>query len=149
MIGAIAGDVIGSVYEGARPMPKTFPLLSTGSRFTDDSVLTVAIASPILHGGDYGTALNAEARTYPYAGYGSAFLDLTPKDDDVPYNSYGNAAGMRVSAAGRAFNDLDRVPAEAEQRASPSDNHPQGQQGNLSRGGRRAPGAYGPTLRWI
>ena len=74
MIGAIAGDVIGSVYEGARPMPKTFPLLSTGSRFTDDSVLTVAVTSAVLHNADYGAALRSWARRYPYAGYGGSFI---------------------------------------------------------------------------
>lgn len=73
MLGAIAGDIIGSVYE-ARPIKTTdFPLFSPRSEFTDDTVLTVAVAHAILQDGDYTTALKTFGRKYPGAGYGGSF----------------------------------------------------------------------------
>lgn len=129
MIGAIAGDVIGSVYEGWRPQPRTFPLFSSRSRFTDDSVLTIAIASAILHGEEYGPSLRTWARRYPHAGYGGSFIDWFFDDEAGPYNSYGNGSAMRVSAVAWAFDDLERVLAEAERTARPTHNHPEGIRG--------------------
>ncbi|MDZ7685448.1 MAG: hypothetical protein U5O39_10990 [Gammaproteobacteria bacterium] len=70
MIGAIAGDVIGSVYEHAPIKSKDFPLFGRGSRFTDDSVLTLAVAAAILEGETYRDAVKRIGRQYPNAGYG-------------------------------------------------------------------------------
>ena len=70
MLGAIAGDVIGSVHERARTKTKDFPLLTAASRFTDDTVLTVAVADCLLHGRDYVDALHDYFHAYPDAGYG-------------------------------------------------------------------------------
>ncbi len=73
MIGAIAGDIIGSVYEGNPIKTDVFPLFSPYSRFTDDTVLIVAVAASILKNIDYGTTLKAFGRKYPDAGYGMSF----------------------------------------------------------------------------
>lgn len=90
MLGAIAGDVIGSVHEH-RPIKTTeFPLLVPGSRFTDDTVLTVATAHAILTGTSYQEAYRSIGRRYPDAGYGGMFLDWLESPDPRPYNSWGN-----------------------------------------------------------
>lgn len=129
MIGAIAGDVIGSVHEGTPPKAKDFPLFVPASTFTDDTVLTVAIASAIRQGEDYGTSLRRWGRRYPHAGYGSWFYTWLMQDDAGPYNSFGNGSAMRVAPIGWAFDDLDVVLREAERSASVTHNHPEGIKG--------------------
>ncbi|HNV01720.1 MAG TPA: ADP-ribosylglycohydrolase family protein [Vicinamibacterales bacterium] len=129
MIGAITGDVAGSVYERTRPGAKAVPLLSSRSRFTDDSVLTIAVASAILHDEDYGSSIRKWARRYPYAGYEGRFKKWMSNDEAGPYGSYGNGSAMRVSPVGWAFESLDRVLAEAERTAGPTHNHPEGVKG--------------------
>ncbi|MCS6926056.1 MAG: ADP-ribosylglycohydrolase family protein [Candidatus Binatia bacterium] len=129
MIGAIAGDMIGSVYEGAPAPVKTFPLFVPGSTFTDDTVLTVAIASAILHGEDYASALRRWGRRYPYAGYGGWFATWLFQDHAAPYSSYGNGSAMRVAAIGWAFEDFDMVVREAARSAAVTHNHPEGIKG--------------------
>jgi ADP-ribosylglycohydrolase len=129
MLGAIAGDVIGSVHEGGPPQSKAFPLFTPRSRFTDDTVLTVAIADAILTASDYGAALRLWGRRYPRAGYGGLFRDWLDSADPQPYNSYGNGSAMRVSAIGWAFNDLATVMAEAKRSAEVTHNHPEGIKG--------------------
>ena len=126
MIGAIAGDIIGSIHEGAAPKPKDFPLFVRGSRFTDDTVLTVAVASAMLNGADYGTCLREWGRRYPAAGYGSGFRRWLFRDDAPAYNSFGNGSAMRVSAIGWALEDLETVLQEAQRSAEVTHNHPQG-----------------------
>lgn len=129
MIGAIAGDIIGSIHEGAAPQPKDFPLFVSGSRFTDDTVLTVAVASAILSGTDYGRSLRAWGRRYPGAGYGGWFRRWLFQDDAPAYNSFGNGSAMRVSAIGWAFEDLETVLHEAKRAAEVTHNHPKGVRG--------------------
>jgi hypothetical protein len=90
MIGAIAGDIIGSVYEHHPIKTVNYPLFHSRCRFTDDSVLTVAIAYAILNGVDYATALKSFGRKYPRAGYGGAFVDWIFAVESRPYNSWGN-----------------------------------------------------------
>src|SRR5512145_770183 len=102
MIGAIAGDIIGSVHEGSEPQSKSFPLFIRRSRFTDDSVLTIAVASAVQRDLNYADALRQWGRQYPYAGYGGLFLEWLFADHPRPYNSYGNGSAMRVSAIGWA-----------------------------------------------
>ena len=129
MIGAIAGDIIGSVYE-ARPIKTTtFPLFSAGSCFTDDTVLTVATALAILEKMDYGRAYRKLARSYPGRGFGAAFAHWFQADAAPPYNSWGNGAAMRVSPIGWAFDDKARVLSEAQQSAAVTHNHPEGIRG--------------------
>jgi ADP-ribosylglycohydrolase len=129
MLGAVVGDVMGSVYEGRNVKTTDFPLFSAQSTFTDDTVLTVAIADAILGGGDYVTALKGFARKYPSAGYGDAFYRWVYADDDRPYNSWGNGAAMRVSPVGLGFDSLPAVLEEADRSARVTHDHPQGIKG--------------------
>lgn len=129
MIGAIGGDIIGSVFE-ADPIKTTeFSLLSKHSRFTDDTVLTVAVAEAILYGIDYATALRFWGRRYPDAGYGMSFFRWLKDDTAGPYNSWGNGSAMRVSPVGFAFDDQDAVLAEAKKSAAVTHNHAEGVKG--------------------
>ena len=129
LIGAISGDVIGSVHEGAPPKAKDFPLFVPGSTFTDDTVLTVAVASAIREGIDFNRSLRRWGRRYPYAGYGSWFCDWLFSEGALPYNSFGNGSAMRVSPIGWAFDDLDVVLREAARSAAITHNHPEGIKG--------------------
>ena len=126
MLGAIAGDIIGSVYEGNPVKSTEFLLFSANSVYTDDTVLTVAIAHAILEGMDYGVSLKTFGRKYPYAGYGGAFFNWIFSSDMEPYNSWGNGSAMRVSPVGFAFNSVDAVLREAEKSAEVTHNHPEG-----------------------
>ncbi|MCF7936462.1 MAG: ADP-ribosylglycohydrolase family protein [Synergistales bacterium] len=129
MIGAIAGDVIGSVYEG-RPVKRTdFPLFLEGSRFTDDTVLTVALADCLLSGGSYRDYLCRYGQAYPDAGFSSATRRRLLQGAREPANSLGNGAAMRVSPVGWAFDDEEVVKAEAEASALPTHGHPEGIRG--------------------
>ena len=126
MLGAIAGDVIGSVYE-AHPIKYTdFPLFGRHSHFTDDTVLTVAAAYSILEKCDYATAFKTFGQRYPGAGYGSSFYQWLFAPEGGPYNSWGNGSAMRVSPIGFAFDSVDAVLEEAERSASVTHNHPEG-----------------------
>ncbi len=129
MLGAIAGDVIGSVYEGHPIKTTDFPLFSRASRFTDDTVLTVAIAYAILHQLPYGDALRTFGRQYPHAGYGESFYRWLFAEDSQPYNSWGNGSAMRVSPVGLAFDSMEAVLQEAERSAAVTHNHPEGIKG--------------------
>lgn len=129
MIGAIAGDIIGSAFEW-RPVKTTdFDLFSTASTFTDDTVLTVAVADCILTGKDYASAFKEYGRKYPDAGYGGMFWRWLHSTSMAPYNSFGNGSAMRVSPVGFAFGPLGEVLAEAERSAAVTHNHPEGIKG--------------------
>lgn len=129
MVGAIIGDMVGSAYE-YRPIKTTaFPLLSPESRFTDDTVLTVAVAAAILCGRGYAETLADYAARYPRAGYGAAFSQWVRSWDRKPYGSCGNGAAMRVSPVGWAFDSVRRVLQEARRSAEVTHNHPGGIKG--------------------
>ena len=110
MIGAIAGDIIGSVYEWNRIKTKQFELFSPDCYFTDDSVLTIALADSILNDQDYGTTMKSYYRSYPHAGYGGFFHQWARSRESEPYNSYGNGAAMRISPVGFAQAFYGGVP---------------------------------------
>jgi ADP-ribosylglycohydrolase len=129
MLGAIAGDIIGSVYEFGRIKTKEFPLFSPESCFTDDTVMTVAIAQAILTDGDYRKAVLEFGRRFPDAGYGGFFASWLRSPDPKPYNSWGNGSAMRVSPVGFAFNTVDDVLREATRTADFTHNHPEGIKG--------------------
>jgi ADP-ribosylglycohydrolase len=132
MIGAIAGDIIGSVYEWHNIKTTDFPLFSTGSRFTDDSVLTIALADSILNGTDYVNKMKEYFHRYPQAGFGSHFAGWASSVDRQPYNSWGNGAAMRVSPVGFAYNTLEETLKKAEYFTALTHNHPEGIKGGCA-----------------
>ena len=113
MLGAIAGDIIGSVYEWNNIKTKEFELFRESSSFTDDTVLTVTLADAILNQQDYG----------------GSFRRWASNEASEPYNSWGNGSAMRTSPVGYAFNNTDEVLHEAERFASFTHNHPEGIKG--------------------
>lgn len=148
LLGAIAGDTIGAPYEFDCNNIKTteFPLFNRASEWTDDSVMTVAVAEAVMAGfaGDHPDARKPDpaltekamvssmqkwGQAFPYAGYGSNFrywlVDKNPK----PYNSWGNGSAMRVSAVGWAYDTLEEVEKYAEISARVTHNHPEGIKG--------------------
>ena len=130
MLGAIAGDVIGSVYEG-RPIKTTdFKLFNPRCTFTDDTVLTVATVDCILHNKDYAAIYREYCQRYPYAGYGGYFRKWAFTPGAGPYNSLGNGSAMRVSPIGFAYQTLDEVLKQAKESAQVTHNHPEGIKGS-------------------
>jgi ADP-ribosyl-[dinitrogen reductase] hydrolase len=129
MLGAIAGDIIGSAYEAHPIKYEGFPLFGRQSRFTDDTVLTIATAYSILEKVDYAESFKAFGRRYPNAGYGASFYHWIFSSQSGPYNSWGNGSAMRVSPLGFAFESIDAVLEEAERSASVTHNHPEGIRG--------------------
>ncbi|HSR62465.1 MAG TPA: ADP-ribosylglycohydrolase family protein [Gammaproteobacteria bacterium] len=129
MLGAITGDIIGSVYEGMSVGTKDFRLFVPGSRFTDDTVLTVAVAAAIREHQPFSTSIRNWGRRYPDAGYGGWFYNWLFTDDAPPYNSFGNGSAMRVAAVGWAYDDPGTVLREATRSAEITHNHPEGIKG--------------------
>ncbi|MBQ4132523.1 MAG: ADP-ribosylglycohydrolase family protein [Desulfovibrionaceae bacterium] len=140
MLGAMLGDIIGSVYEFTQNNIKTtdFPLFSEKSRFTDDTVMTAAVAEALLNAGrdeeKAKTELVARMREYgrmfPFAGYGQKFfLWLGAREPQKPYNSYGNGSAMRVSPVAWLFDELEEVERFAAVSAAVTHNHPEGIKG--------------------
>lgn len=129
MLGALVGDIVGSVFERAPHKSKEFDFISEKSRFTDDSVLTLATADAILHGYGYMEVFKYWGRCYPNAGYGDKFFRWCLSDEKEQGESFGNGSAMRVSPVAWAFDTLDEVLAEAKKSAEPSHNHPDGIKG--------------------
>lgn len=132
MLGAIAGDIIGSVYEFNNIKTTDFPLFSRRSTFTDDTVLTVALADSILTGIPYIQKIREYYHLYPNSGYGGSFKKWAASGNTRPYNSFGNGSAMRVSPAGWAYNSLELVLSESERSAVVTHNHPEGIKGAQS-----------------
>ena len=140
MYGAILGDIIGSPYEFDRGnKSKDFPLFTEESHFTDDTVMTVAIASVFMKipkdasdeavRWEVTRRLQFHGQRYPYAGYGGMFRQWLRAKDPQPYNSYGNGSAMRVSAVAWLYDDLDTVRRMARLSAEVTHNHPEGIKG--------------------
>ncbi|MCF0147569.1 MAG: ADP-ribosylglycohydrolase family protein [Clostridium sp.] len=132
MIGAIIGDIVGSIYEWNNIKTKDFPLFKDKCFFTDDTVMTIAIAEALIKGGskdDFIVAMKKYGRLYPNAGYGISFYQWIFSDSKLPYNSFGNGSAMRVSSIAWAFNELSKVEEYAEISASVTHNHPEGIRG--------------------
>lgn len=129
MLGALAGDIIGSAHEWHRTKSSDFELFTPESNFTDDTVLTVAVADCILHGKGYAVAFKEYGQRYPNAGYGTMFRQWLNSDSLAAYNSFGNGSAMRVSPIGFAFSGLQDVLQEAERSAAVTHNHPEGVKG--------------------
>jgi ADP-ribosylglycohydrolase len=143
MYGAILGDIIGSPYEFDRgKKTKEFPFFDKGATFTDDSVMTIAIAEALMQAIADGVIDN-EAVTkeliidsmhkwghrYPNAGYGGRFYYWLRDNSREPYNSYGNGSAMRVAAAGWLFDDLKTTRKVARWTSEVTHNHPEGIKG--------------------
>ncbi|OYQ63632.1 hypothetical protein B9G53_16120 [Pseudanabaena sp. SR411] len=129
MLGAIAGDIIGSIYEVVPMKRKDFKLFSFGSHFSDDTVLTYAVAKSILTGTNYANNFKKCFWRYPLAGFGQRFTCWAMSNRKEGYNSWGNGAAMRVSPIAWAYNDLDTVLKEAERCTVTTHNHPEGIKG--------------------
>ncbi len=129
MLGAIVGDIVGSIYEGFGAGTKDFELFGPGCRFTDDTVCTVAVAECLLDHGDFADYLRRYVRHYPRAGYGGTFIHWGLSDDMPAYDSWGNGSAMRVSPCACAASDLREVLVLAERSAAVSHNHPEGIRG--------------------
>ena len=139
MYGAILGDITGSPYEFDRgSKSKVFPFFDKGCTFTDDSVMTIAVADALLStmgrsDEDIKKALTASlkhwGRKYPDAGYGGRFCEWLFTDNTKPYGSYGNGSAMRVSSAGWLYDTLEETRHAAKLTAEVTHNHPEGIKG--------------------
>ncbi|MDW7650836.1 MAG: ADP-ribosylglycohydrolase family protein [Bacillota bacterium] len=129
MLGAIVGDIIGSVYEFENYKAQDFPLFNPQSRFTDDSVLTVATAAALLAERGFRETYQDYFHRYPEAGYGGRFYQWAKNREREPYGSFGNGSAMRVSPVGFACRSLTDVLRVAKECASVSHNHPEGIKG--------------------
>lgn len=129
MLGAIVGDVIGSRFEFNNLKSKDFDLFNEDSKFTDDTVLTVALAESILNEETYCDHLVKYALKYPHAGYGGRFVDWIHASTKQPYNSWGNGSAMRVSPVAWAYEDEATVLEKAKESAEWTHSHPQGVRG--------------------
>lgn len=132
MLGAIAGDIIGSIYEHRPIKTVDFPLFSPGSRFTDDTVMSLAVARAFLNSGEYGREMKILGRRYPSAGYGGNFYHWLFEDEIHPYQSWGNGAAMRVSPIGFGSEAEEDLLREARATALVSHDHPEGIKGAQS-----------------
>jgi len=129
MLGSIAGDIIGSVYEWQRIKTTDFPLFHSNSVFTDDTVMTIATASSILNQIPYVQSYKDYGRRYPGRGYGDRFQAWLLSDSMEPYNSWGNGSAMRVSPVGFAYETVEEVLEQAKRSAEVTHNHPEGIKG--------------------
>jgi len=135
MYGAIAGDVIGSVHERIDDVGdknydfELFPMIGDETTFTDDTVLTVAVAHRLLEGGEYADFFRRYVTVFPGRGYGGRFANWAANRAMGPYNSWGNGGAMRVSPIGWAFYDFGEVLGEAKASAEVTHNHPEGIKG--------------------
>lgn len=134
MIGSIAGDIIGSVYEfkNWKGEKNDFPLFSERSEFTDDTVLSVATADCVLNNLDFTETYQRYARMFRNAGYGGYFREWIDSDDPKPYNSFGNGSAMRISPIGFAYNSLEETLDMAKKSAEVTHNHIEGIKGAQS-----------------
>ena len=134
MLGAVAGDIIGSVYEFRNTKSTQFDLFTPWTRFTDDSVMTLAVAKWLIEDKRHSIShlircMQMLGNKYPRAGYGESFGFWLRQEDPQPYNSWGNGAGMRVSPVGLYAKSIDEALKLAELTASVSHNHPEGIKG--------------------
>lgn len=138
MLGAIAGDIIGSIYEFDNAKTRDFPLFPENAFCTDDTVMTVAVAEALIksYGKGQGDvhravvkAMQDWGKRYPDAGYGTRFRQWLREPRPLPYNSWGNGSAMRVSAAGWLYSTLEETVSHARWTAEVTHNHPEGIKG--------------------
>ena len=137
MLGAIIGDIIGSRFEWNNIHTKEFELFTDKCFFTDDSIMTLAVAQAIMDSeGDYARlgenavrCMQETGRPYPHCGYGGSFMQWMYSDDPKPYNSYGNGAAMRIGACAFAAKTVEEVKMLARAVTEVTHNHPEGIKG--------------------
>lgn len=151
MLGAIIGDIVGSRFEFNNHRSKEFELFTDGCFFTDDSIMTLAVAKALMetekdielvpgfdkHEYEYLTVLSENTimhmqrigRKYPYCGFGGMFAGWIESENPEPYNSYGNGAAMRISPAGYAARTLLEAEDLSDCITSVSHNHEEGMKG--------------------
>ena len=137
MKGAILGDIVGSRFEFDNNLSKDFRFLTKNCSFTDDTVMTCAVAQAILDcNGDYSdlsektvAAMQRIGRRYPYCGYGRKFIEWMFTDGPQPYNSFGNGAAMRISPVGFAAESIEQAKEMSAAVTRVSHNHPEGMKG--------------------
>ena len=129
IIGAVIGDVIGSVFEWNNIKTTDFDLFNPKCDFTDDTVLTISVADCILNKKDFAKTIWEYGRKYRGRGYGGSFRNWLQEDNLKPYGSFGNGSAMRASAVGFAFKDIETVMEVAKQSAEVTHNHPEGIKG--------------------
>ena len=141
MLGAIIGDIVGSIYEFDRsPKIKNFgPLFTELNSYTDDSIMTLAVCEALLHVEEEASdevyeeeiirSMKKWGMRYPYVGYGSRFGRWLIEDTNEPYGSYGNGSAMRVSSVGWLYDTLEKTKHVAKLTAQVTHNHPEGIKG--------------------
>jgi len=129
MIGAICGDIVGSVYEFNNLKSKEFDFFAPDAAFTDDSVLTLATMDVLLNGKNYAETYKDWFEKYPDSGYGGGFLKWGLSDSLEPYNSWGNGSAMRVSPVGCWYKTMEETRKAAAASARVTHNHPEGIKG--------------------
>lgn len=131
MIGAIIGDIAGSVYEFHNTKTEDFPLITKESTFTDDTICTIAIADSAMNGWNYRDALLDWCLEYPHpmGGYGASFAAWLNSREHLPYFSYGNGAAMRASSLGWLYDTPLEIAEEAKRSAMVTHDHPEGIKG--------------------
>lgn len=133
MLGAIAGDIIGSVHERRKTKTKDFPLFVPESTFTDETVLSIAVADALLNNrvqdDSYVHCLKQYGQNYFSVGYGASFKQWLTADKSEPYGSWSNGSAMQVSPVGFAYDDLETVLATAQKNATVTHNHVEGIKG--------------------
>ncbi len=129
MLGAIVGDIVGSVYEFDNQFrSKDFPLFTARSKFTDDTILTIATADALMSDHDFETKYREYGQKYP-SSYGLMFQNWIDEVVTGPYNSFGNGSAMRVSPIAWAYDEPDRVLEVAKASAEVTHDHPEGIKG--------------------
>lgn len=130
IIGAIIGDIVGSRFEHySGPIDMGFKLFTREDRYTDDTVMTIAIADWLLHNRDLAACLQEWGSRHPHRGYGGKFREWLKMPNPQPYNSFGNGSAMRVSPVGFFANSLEETLELAEKSAEVTHNHPEGIKG--------------------
>ncbi|MBL6928254.1 MAG: ADP-ribosylglycohydrolase family protein [Rhodospirillales bacterium] len=129
MLGAIAGDIIGSAFEHRSIKTTDFTLFGPGSAATDDSVLTIAVADALMGKRDFAQTIRQYARRYPNAGYGGMFIGWMMDETAGPYNSFGNGSAMRVSPVAWVAKSKAETLKLAAETAAVTHSHPEGIKG--------------------
>lgn len=137
MLGAVFGDIVGSTYEWKNVKTKDFPLQRSGTRYTDDSVMTLAVAKWLLEDASHTEThlikcMQTLGKNDLGAGYGERFREWLLTKDPQPYNSWGNGAAMRVSPVALYASNLEEALELAKTTANVTHNHPEGVKGALA-----------------